>query len=506
MERSTAAPRLDNQASAVFDRRSHDQSVCVMEQSTPLLEKSGSNNTDLALSASAAEKPCAPRATTWTTYLTRVRLSGILIAFLPRYMQPGGLRRKKGLTPSAYLDALRGYAALIVVNYHVWQHQGHTWLVQLPFFRLLVAGRGMVDVFFVISGYVLSYRLLMLTRNEDGRLLDGLASSTFRRYSRLFGSTGAATFIAMMVVWLGWIEVTDGIEVTGRKETFLAQIWDWWLDLAKLSNPFTHVEGFWYLGDLNSRYLNQLWTIPVEFRGSLVVFFFCAAACKLSARHRMTLTWILVIACCYWRTVYAALFLSGMWIADVSLGRHPERLKPVRLPQQQEKTAAPQNNSVAARIGYVIILIVGLFFLSQAEDLGRSGPWPWQHLSRAIPAWGNEQEHHFFLGIGAFLLVLALESYPALQKPLTWNFSQYLGELSFGIYTMHELVIWSLYDQMLKPWQQTHLGDSLCAVAPGMIIIFFVVLWAADFFTRIDNKVVRLGRYVQSVAFVQWKE
>jgi peptidoglycan/LPS O-acetylase OafA/YrhL len=149
------------------------------------------------------------------------------------------------------------------------------------------------------------------------------------------------------------------------------------------------------------------------------------------------------------------------------------------------------------------MFIVGVFFLSQAEDLGREGPWPWQHLSKTIPAWGNEQEHHFFLGIGAFLLVFALESYPALQKPLTWNFSQYLGELSFGIYTMHELLIWTLYDHVLTPWQETHLGDSLWALAPGMIIIFLVVLWAADLFTRIDDKVVGLGRYVQSVTFIK---
>jgi hypothetical protein len=312
------------------------------------LKESNSNTTTITTTTTTTlsdlinEKTLTPKTTTWTTYLTHLRVTGLLLAALPRYMQPGGLRRKKKLIPSSYLDALRGYAALIVVNYHLWQHKEHTWLVQLPIFRVLIGGRGMVDVFFIISGYVLSYRLLMLTRNQDRRLLDAVASATFRRYLRLFGSTGAATFIAMIVVWLGWIEVTDGMEVTGRKETFFAQVWDWWRDLAKLSNPFSHVEGFWYLGDLNSRYLNQLWTIPVEFRGSMVVFSFCTMACKLSTRHRMILTWILVNAFVYWRVVYAALFLLGMWIADVSLGRHPERLNPVQLPQQGEKSDAPQ--------------------------------------------------------------------------------------------------------------------------------------------------------------------
>jgi hypothetical protein len=162
----------------------------------------------------------------------------------------------------------------------------------------------------------------------------------------------------------------------------------------------------------------------------MVVFLFCTMACKLSTRYRMILIWILVIACYYWRVVYAALFLLGMWIADFSLGCHPERLNSVQLPQQEQKQKPepPPNQPITARMGYVIMFLTGIFFLSQAEDLGRQGPWPWQHLSKAIPAWGTEQEHHFFLSIGAFLLVFALESYPALQKPLMWNSSQYIGE------------------------------------------------------------------------------
>lgn len=49
--------------------------------------------------------------------------------------------------------------------------------------RITNAGRGMVDLFFEISGYVLSYRLLISMRNRSpSHLLDILASATFRRY------------------------------------------------------------------------------------------------------------------------------------------------------------------------------------------------------------------------------------------------------------------------------------------------------------------------------------
>lgn len=83
-------------------------------------------------------------------------------------------------------------------------------------------------------------------------------------------------------------------EVTGRKETFFAQVWNWWLDLVKLSKNLAHVEAFCSLGDLNNRYLNHLWTNPIHCCRSTVVFVFCTIVCKLSARLRM-LTWILTI-------------------------------------------------------------------------------------------------------------------------------------------------------------------------------------------------------------------
>jgi peptidoglycan/LPS O-acetylase OafA/YrhL len=401
----------------------------VIEQSIPLLDESpstdqgwskpdgsGRNSTDLGLSFDVKfEREHPSQATvTWPTFLTYLRTiflqhrrlaGGHLLAALPRYMQPGGLRRKKKLIPSSYLDALRGYAAWVVINRHRFEY-ADTWLVQQPFFRVLISGRGMVDVFFVISGYVLTYRLLMLTRNQES-IMDSLASSTFRRYLRLYGSAGVATFISMLLIRLNWINATE------RKDTFVEQLCNWMGDFGQFSNPFANVVGFWDLGQLNSRYLIILWTIPVEFRGSLFIFLFCAAACKLSTRHRMTLCWIMVSLCYYWRAIYAALFLFGMFTADLSFSRYPDRLRRgTQLPQQEDDSGVPPfRQSTAARVGYVIMFIVALFLLGQPEDLGREGPFPWQHLSKAIPNWGNiVEEEHFWLSIGAFMLVFALLS------------------------------------------------------------------------------------------------
>ena len=472
---------------------------------------SSNNNIDSTPSLGLNLEKASPRRTArWELLLKCLYLcGGFLLAALPRYMQPGGLRRKKKLTPSSYLDALRGYAAWFVVNRHLGFDKSTMWILQQPFVRIVHSAEGNVDLFFVISGYALSYRLLMSMRNQEtGRMLDSLASSTFRRYLRLYGSAGVATFICMLLIRINWVEVNWPNHIS-RTDTFFEQLWDWFKDFTTFSNPFVALEGYWHAWIFSSRYLYPLWTIPIEFRGSLVLFFFCTAVCKLSTKHRMMLCWVTIALCYYWQAIYAALFLYGMFIADVSLGRHPQRLKPsTQLPQHDgDDTATPRKQSVATRIGYVIMLIVALFFLS-APTYEDPNPvrFPFQYLNKAIPAWGTPLEAHFYPSIGAFMVVFALESYPTLQKPLNINFSQYLGDLSFGIYLMHQLVMWSLSQYILEPFRERYLGNSKWAQMPGLIILYLAVLWAAEWFMRIDSRVVRLGRYSQKVMFLKWKE
>lgn len=425
------------------------------------------------------------------------------VAALPRFMQPGGLKNKNELHPTAYLDALRGWAALFVFRYHMYANK--TWLLEQPVFRAILNGRGMVDIFFVISGYVLSYRLLKMIRNQQHGLQKALASSTFRRWFRLYVSTGIASLVTAFATYLGWC-----LHFL-RQPTFYAQMMDWVWDFLSSSNPFGDIRGWWYGAVFRTKYLDQMWTIPVEFRGSLVVFWFCAAAAFLSTRGRRIFAWVVIALCYLWGCIYASLFLLGMLIADVSFDRHPERLQRIRLPQQQDnETLAdqPPKQSISAKIGYVCLAIVALFLIGQPSDgQGYSGPFPWQYLSKAIPwYYPGELGEHFWLSIGSSLLVFALDSCRMLQIPFEWGFSQYLGDISFGIYAMHNTVNWCLYIPIVEPWRAAHLGDGYFSGLPGILFTTLVVLWTADYFTRIDDWVVWFGKWLETRTFIKWAE
>ena len=96
------------------------------------------------------------------------------------------LSKAPRIHPTSYLDGLRGLASFIVFAHHYTCEYVYPYVayygvssekvpsspVQLPFIRVAFAGRPMVHIFFVISGFVLSKKPLELARshNYDGLL------------------------------------------------------------------------------------------------------------------------------------------------------------------------------------------------------------------------------------------------------------------------------------------------------------------------------------------------
>ena len=434
------------------------------------------------------------------------RILPYIIAALPCFFQPGGLKTPKKLHPTAYLDALRGWAALLVFRYHVFRNR--TWLLEQYVFRGFLNGRAMVEVFFVISGYVLSYRLLKLIRNQHPGISRAVASSTFRRWFRLFIPTGISTLVVSVLSHFDWCRSDL------RQESLPAQLRDWFGDFLWTSNPFADVQGWWYGDVFRTKYLDVMWTIPVEFRGSIVLFMFCAVAAQLSTRSRRICCAIIILLCYYWGTLYAALFLIGMFIADLQFDRHPERLLgPKPLPQQHHHaeiiTSVRQNDtqqqSAARKVICGLLVLISLLLFSQPEEgFSLESPFPFDRLSLATPTWypGSLSEY-FWLSIGATLLVLAIDNCRMLQLPFEWPFSQYLGDLSFGIYALHYIVMWVFYWPYVEPFREAHFGEGYWSGLPGMIVTTVVVLWCADWFSRVDYWVVWFGKWLETKAFIK---
>lgn len=418
-------------------------------------------------------------------------LRSSFISILPRFAQPGGIRHRK-IDSTSYLNALRGWAAFFVFTAHSFSSSQQDWR-RHAFLYVLFSGASMVSLFFVISGYVLSYRLLILIRKGDFEsFVNSLASSTFRRYVRLYGSSVAATLIIMLLVQFRIYE-TNEVKKLLHKDTFGTQFIDWIHDTIFFTNPFGNIPGWFTPQAVNTRYDDVLWTIAAEFRGSIALFAYCTAVCKMSTRARMISTWVVVALCYVWQAIYIAEFLGGFFIADLALSRNPERIQNPSTTQRE-----PRNQTRKSTVLNIFLFVGGLFLLSQPDKFSY---FPWNYLHRVIPSWWHDFDYIFWPSLGAFALIYALESFPALQRPLHWRLSQYLGDISFGVYVVHCPICRRLFFQIIIPWREQHLADSTLKYVPGFTLYPLLVLVAADYFDRLDRAIVRLGKSLERRLF-----
>ncbi|MFM7203520.1 MAG: acyltransferase family protein [Myxococcota bacterium] len=153
---------------------------------------------------------------------------------------PGGQR----LETIPALDGLRGLAILLVLWHHVPYLFDRT-LHAHPFWRWSNGGGVGVDLFFVVSGFLIT-SLLWKVREEPG----GLRRFWVRRALRIFPLYYVVLMVTCGVLWSGWVVPTDG--------GYPADVWALWPYLVYLGNLQIGLEGY------PTGAFNILWSLCIE--------------------------------------------------------------------------------------------------------------------------------------------------------------------------------------------------------------------------------------------------
>lgn len=204
-------------------------------------------------------------------------------------LKPSFLKRgpRKPLTPTSYLDGLRGFAAFLVYWQHnqawarigvptdanfifqnVWGYNHQYYFACLPVIRTFFSGGNFaVAVFYVISGYVLTTKpLSYIHTGQFQKLSNNIASALFRRWLRLFLPAIGITFIYIS----SWHILGFWTAYPAHKPTYWQEIKFFYR--LMMNYGFIFGAGGLAISTWLFQYNFHLWSVPMEFRGSIVAF------------------------------------------------------------------------------------------------------------------------------------------------------------------------------------------------------------------------------------------
>ncbi|OBR16320.1 Hard surface-induced protein [Colletotrichum higginsianum IMI 349063] len=388
---------------------------------------------------------------------------------------------------TSYLNGLRGIASLIVACQHNTNQYfpannmgwgdppGHYHIIQLPFVRTLLSGSFSVTVFFVISGFALSYG--PLKKMHQGRADDAIGnipSSLFRRPLRLFLPVLPVLVFTNLVLihWFNAFYAMDSESLLPPQTTVWDELCQTWRDIIAV-----------VIGAFPPAAMPQVWTLGAEYQGSLVIFLCCLAFSRVGPATRMS--FVTAVFCWQWHVGYwqTGLFLAGMVLADLRL------LRP-GLPSLRRGT-----KMVLAAANWFMLFMA--LWLGGWPIYGEGGSTLGFTYFDWIPT-GNVPQNRFWHGVSAIALVSSLENMAGgrLQSWLNARWVLYLGEISYGLYLVHWMIAMNSLTKGTVLQLRLEPGWSdLTAWMVGFAVSMPLCIWVADLHWRlVDKRSVKLAR------------
>ena len=348
----------------------------------------------------------------------------------------------------AYLDSVRGIAAMIVVIYHFlnWDYADN---LKVKLANFIFNGADAVAFFFVLSGFVLSYKYLVLKHKLD------IGKFIVNRLFRLW----PAFFITVIINALYHTWLHAGLDGTTLVDLFIKNKNTFWEEalLFKRSSYVYYVPG---------------WTLTIE----LILSFFIPFAVIIghkSARYMWWLAGFFFIA-------MPGLMGIDMFLVHFVLGALVAAYFNVI-------SGSKFHKSVFSRYRYIFIpLGMILFSMRPLEKLTKLG---WFYDKIIFEYLGYEV--YYFSAVGSFILLVYIIHSKRLHKLLELGILRFFGKISYGLYLMHWLPVLWVFNN--REW--------LSAYFPGEKVAFFALMAGCVLVTIVMAVVVY---YCVELPFIKW--
>jgi peptidoglycan/LPS O-acetylase OafA/YrhL len=367
-----------------------------------------------------------------------------------------------------YLDGLRGVAAVNVMLMHFFivlvpamiysdrmpSHLGNLEQIfsSTPL-GLIGAGNFSVCIFFVLSGYVLTHKYF---KTKDRSII---ISGAVRRYIRLFVPVLAATILSFLLTSTGVFHYyLETVMISGNNN--YANYWTFTPELVEAVEQAAW--GTFFRGD--DTYNPVLWTMTVEFYGSMLVF----AMALLFGSLRIRWTFYFAAAVLFFNTYYLA-FIIGMGLADTFNGKTP--------------VFKTSNKMILSTL-----LVSGLFLGSYPVGTVTSTSL-YGFLDNGLfqtPKFG-----YHILGAGMVMYVLLNSRW--LQNIFSSPVPAFLGKISYSLYLIHFLVISSLTCALFLAMHPI-LPYGAAVLISCVLSVLFIIPMSYMFYRYVDMTGVELSK------------
>lgn len=377
------------------------------------------------------------------------------------------------ISRQGHLDSLRGIAALIVVIVHYiaafypytiygsqeeyLQHSVWENLFFSPPFGLVVSGHFAVCLFFILSGYVLSYRYL-----GEPKQGHKILTSIIKRPIRLGGLVWL-TMICGALMWYFGLFLNVAVSNISNSKPWFNELWagdfsfyKFIVDISTSSFARSYI------------YNVPLWTIQIELYGSIMVYIFVLVLGRF--KYRFLVSIFLII---YFKDNLYQGFWIGLFIADIMKNRTSQ--SPIKFKNRYS----------------CLLLILFIYFSSYPNYVSQ------EFLKGTIYAFLPD-DRKFDGGypmLSALLIFILAISNSRFKECLNLPFLQFLGRISYGMYAVHILVIGSLSSWLFLVLN-SYLGYSLSflvVLLSGLPLITLIAYLATRY---IDNPLLVIANYI----------
>lgn len=369
-----------------------------------------------------------------------------------------------------HIEGIRGVACLMVIFSHLalifypGLHEKELIKnqIELSIFNsplsFFYSGTAAVFIFFVLSGYILTYGVM---KNSD--VLLSISTMTICRYFRLAIPVVASCILSFLVIKYSSVD-------TSKLST--------WISLYGNFEPT--ISGAIYSGLIEtffrggSAYNHVLWTMKIEFIGSLIIFFYCAVSSKIEKKNSIALAFSIVIFMLPLSQVekYSYIcFMIGAMMNYLNL-----------------KFKTPFS---------VMLLCTGVYF--GGVHYGSSA-YVYAINLISYPIFEEmTNAYYLFCAFSGVLVVMAIIKNDFLSNIFSIRPFVYLGRVSFSVYLIH-LPIMYLVSPFLFNATSTFLGYFWSSLVSSLITITLIYPASSIFYKAFDARSIKLSKLALQIA------